>query len=802
MRQALKHAAAAISILAASLVAIAAMPAAASVARVPPASVQGDCGPDTVPIVVASDVAAQSDIYSAVTLAGVIGDACIVLAGARGEAMPADQQTRLDAAAPGGYVVGGLAAVLDGKVAGRTMARLGGSDRWATALLVGSEAADPGSAPTTTIAADVQFTPTAGSSSGTVATRVRLPPASVQGDCDADTVPVVVASDLAAQSDIYSAVTLAGVLGNACVVLAGPRGEAMAANQQSRLDAAASGGYVVGGHAAVPDSKISDRTMARLGGADRWATALLVGKEAAEPASTTPVPFAQYDTRNIRWLKSSNPALYRQIQELPWVRDGIGRYEADSIDWLARMAYDDESAVSQVLDMPFLEAHEPGDAVTLMALYHAGHFGDLDLLLAQPVFEGGIDDVNSTMAIFGSLITTNGGDASALERVLVPGYADVETLSRATALSPHMKVSIIRTGNKPQAWLADAVIDIADAAERLMRQHLPVGHIVMVVSEESACNCTWGFAFDAPFDWEQAKETFLGQKLQGHVAHELFHLYVQGAEWWMYDGTAEAFKYVYGVEQGLDPKSYEAPRGGCEAHDIQMFAQWNPQPGTPRFGCAYFLGGALFRELAAHLGPLVYGSRMRELRRLSDPEEAQKRGFRLMGIDELRRVFASESEIVEKHWSGKLNHPEKTWKLQVSSESHDLIRWDQNPTYDGDSVTFSGTLLGDAVLSGGTIAEALRDGYRNFHLYSVDGFKFIGNINPPGWTHGTRHPGDNTALVYRLEGKTFAVRFRLPEALGNPTDYFVDVWGFRDESRTPVIWQDRDRLGFARIIVE
>ncbi len=286
------------------------------------------------------------------------------------------------------------------------------------------------------------------------------------------------------------------------------------------------------------------------------------------------------------------------------------------------------------------------------------------------------------------------------------------------------------------------------------------------------------------------------------MAHELFHLYVQGAEWWMYDGTAEAFKYVYGLEQGLDPKSYEAPRGGCEAHDIQMFTQWNPQPGTPRFGCAYFLGGALFRELAAHLGPSEYGSRMRELRRLSDPEEAEKRGFRLMGIDELRRVFASESEIVEKHWSGKLNHPEKTWKLRIASESHDLIRWDQNPTYDGDSVAFSGTLLGDAVLSGGTIAEALRDGYRNFHLYSVDSFELIGNINPPGWTHGTRHPGDNTALEYRLEGKTFTVRFRLPEALGNPTDYFVDVWGFRDESRTPVIWQDRDRLGFARIVVE
>ena len=287
------------AVAATALLATAVMPvAAASGARVPPASVQGECDSDAVPVVVASDVAAQSDIYSAVTLAGVLGDACVVLAGPRGEAMPSDQQARLDAAAAGGYVVGGQAAVPDGKIAGRTMARRGGADRWATALLVGKEAAEPGSAPRTSVAAAVQFTPMPGTSSQTAATRVRVPPASVQGECDSSTVPVLVASDLPAQSDIYSAVTLAGVLGDACVVLAGPRGEAMSADQKARLDTAGPGGYVVGGLAAVPDSKIAGRTMARLGGADRWATALLVGTEASEPGSaprTMTPPWAVFE---------------------------------------------------------------------------------------------------------------------------------------------------------------------------------------------------------------------------------------------------------------------------------------------------------------------------------------------------------------------------------------------------------------------------------------------------------------------------------------------------------------------------
>ena len=86
------------------------------------------------PIIVGSDAAAESDRYSAVTLAGVIGTDCVVLAGNRhGSSMPADQRARLGVAAAGGFVVGGTAAVPGTKTAGRIMFRLAGTDRWHTA---------------------------------------------------------------------------------------------------------------------------------------------------------------------------------------------------------------------------------------------------------------------------------------------------------------------------------------------------------------------------------------------------------------------------------------------------------------------------------------------------------------------------------------------------------------------------------------------------------------------------------------------------------------------------------------------
>ena len=112
-----------------------------------------------------------------------------------------------------------------------------------------------------------------------------LPPASVLGDCSG-AVPVIVASDADAQSDIYSAVTLEGVLGAAsCIVLAGGRDESFPPDQLERLAAAAPGGYVVGGPAAVPEAKLSNRDMTRVYGADRWETANAVGAVAAALAA-------------------------------------------------------------------------------------------------------------------------------------------------------------------------------------------------------------------------------------------------------------------------------------------------------------------------------------------------------------------------------------------------------------------------------------------------------------------------------------------------------------------------------------
>lgn len=102
-------------------------------------------------------------------------------------------------------------------------------------------------------------------------------PPEASSDCTGD-IPIVVASDAAAQSDLYSASTLAGALGTDCIILAGPRSEPMSVKQQGRFNQARHSGFVVGGLAAVPISKLHGRHMTRISGSDRWETAALVGQ--------------------------------------------------------------------------------------------------------------------------------------------------------------------------------------------------------------------------------------------------------------------------------------------------------------------------------------------------------------------------------------------------------------------------------------------------------------------------------------------------------------------------------------------
>ena len=96
-----------------------------------------------------------------------------------------------------------------------------------------------------------------------------------------------------------------------------------------------------------------------------------------------------------------------------------------------------------------------------------------------------------------------------------------------------------------------------------------------------------------------------------------------------------------------------------------------------------------------------------------------------------------------------------------------MIQWDQHPTYDGQDITFRGTLLDDAVLSWETLSLAREGGYSNFSLSLADDHGHLGFILPPleseSWI--LDHPGDTVAVVYQLDERAVTVMFLFPPAL-------------------------------------
>ncbi len=202
---------------------------------------------------------------------------------------------------------------------------------------------------------------------------VVLPPAGlVASDC-AGVVPVVVGSDAAAQSDIYSAITLAGVAGTDCVILAGPRDGDMAASQQTRLEAAAAGGFVVGGTAAVPTAKLAGRDMTRLVGTDRWETAQLVGRRASgDTTAGTPTtnedPDEGENDGETSESEEADPEEEEVTEEEGVIPDPISPNQA----WIAHNIeverIIDESGYYDTANSAYLECDNPEDTDALVQM--------------------------------------------------------------------------------------------------------------------------------------------------------------------------------------------------------------------------------------------------------------------------------------------------------------------------------------------------------------------------------------------------------------------------------------------------
>ena len=489
---------------------------------------------------------------------------------------------------------------------------------------------------------------------------------------------------------------------------------------------------------------------------------------------------------------------------LLWVQDAIADTEYDVLYWLRVLDYGDVEAAAAVIPMPFLESPDATDALAIRAMRRLATHGVLSALIDSALFQTGIADTDTALV---AAVGTLYGDAGAVRRVLTPGVASIESVAAGTELTPDLRISIVRTGSQSRPGTVETTREAVAFVERMMQMPLPTEHVIVVLDDSSITSgyagTNYGFAFSYSPEYETRQDMYEWRQLQAGFVHEVAHYYWRGNADWIDEGVANTVEYVYGIENGLSRGQLKTRRKNCDAHDLAMLAMWDPSPNDSAYRCNYYLGDQLFKEMLETLGRMEFSGKLQELYRVALP--AQETGD-MPGIAEIRQVFAGLQTIVDKHWSGTLNAPEnRPFDEGVDRTSHDPVQWDQHPTYDGHSVTFSGTLLDGAVLAAETIEQARAGGYQPFTLRLADAYEFAGFILPPftdGTTSWTLDPGDSVADTYSLGDDTFTITFPFPEALGNPSDYVVIIDGYQDSSRTPRIGSNIDHLGYARIRVE
>ena len=506
------------------------------------------------------------------------------------------------------------------------------------------------------------------------------------------------------------------------------------------------------------------------------------------------------------YLDSPNPANLQVALNIPWVQDHIADTEYDIIDSLGALDFDATDVVFQLLSMPFLLSPDATDALAIRGMGRLADRGRLTALTDHSIFQDGVTDDETTL--IAAVGTLRGADE--IQRVLSPGVAAIETVSLGTELAPHLKISIVRTDSQSRPGTSEATRDLIRFVENTIGLALPVDHVIIMLSENSLIDkyagTNYGFAFSYLPKYEVTQQgTHEWRQLRLGFIHETAHYFWSGNENWIDEGLANLFEYRFGLQTGLSHGQLQTPRKGCEAHDLEMLSEWDPDSSEwDRFHCNYYLGQLFFQDLYASMDGETFAASLQEYYRLSlEAQEAD----RTPDIAEVRKAFAGQDAIIDRHWSGKMNAPEnRPFDEGYEYTSHNLIQWTRYPTYEHGVVTFEGIFLNGAEPSFRLPRPPGRH-YSNFELRTAEDRKHVGSILEPlsgnrTWT--LDDPGDVVADTYLMDdaSNTFTVTFDFPEGLGgNPSDYVVRVMGFQNSDREATIGEDIDLLGYAQIRV-
>ena len=394
--------------------------------------------------------------------------------------------------------------------------------------------------------------------------------------------------------------------------------------------------------------------------------------------------------RNADWIRSRHSGTHKAIKELRWVKDGLTRQEAETVQDLLYMAvndhetlkrvlglqwvkddingseakatrnlmylsYRDQSASRNLTEMPFLGSITESDALLISGLHGRAHRGTLAEFMSHPTIADGITDDETVLA---TAVTTI-DDQAYMNSLLYPGNATVETIQTSSSRTPNLNISIVRAGTRRVTDSSVIVEEAIEYVEDFTGMALPTNHVIVLLDDSGVYKGFAGVNYGEAIaylrsgedgsDWDRAA-FMLG------MVHEVAHYFWRYGEDWINEGMANTIEHNFGRSIGLPRELTTTQPKGCTLRTLEELSRANPGRESPQHQCYYYLGEKLFTDLYNELGPDIFRTKTQELLKLSQIIWEEDRET---GIEAVAQAFG-ESPTITKHWTGRAPTPRAT----------------------------------------------------------------------------------------------------------------------------------------------
>ena len=382
-----------------------------------------------------------------------------------------------------------------------------------------------------------------------------------------------------------------------------------------------------------------------------------------------------YDFQLAVSLRHDDPALARRMESIGWVRDGLDETEEDIVAYLLYLCYDNHRGhVSDLIEMPFLESPDAGDAKAMEALWTISFRAPQKFraIMAHPTVTRGIDENWKT--VITALESAANHDLSLIGAMLDTKRVSVERRTIRLPLAGRVELAIVRT--KPAVPRSMDLLEHAvRSAETFMATEFPDRDVILlfedaVTGDYAGVHVGSHIAVKAQYDVDD--ESYEAQFTPFAIGHEVAHYYWTRNENWIDEGISDLMASTAEHERTGAP--IEVTNHPCVQFDtIAELEERNPRQADASFRCNYSLGERLFVEISNELGSHNMSRAIRRLYKMSVEEDEGSVLGSGVGIGEVRQIFGTSEEtktIVRRWYDGTerydksgIDQSKSTWRI-------------------------------------------------------------------------------------------------------------------------------------------